>query len=103
MTKRTSSFIAAIVAMLLFAPACVTTTRGRLYVRTSPPPVVVERAGIAPGPGYVWQPGYYRWAGREYIWVPGHYAAVPRPHARWVPGHWQRDRGGWYFVAGHWR
>jgi len=76
---------------------------GRVYVRVGPPAPVIERVAVAPGPGYVWVPGYYRWDGRAYLWVPGRYATPPRRHARWVPAHWVRERRGWYFVEGRWR
>jgi len=77
--------------------------RSRVYVRTGPPPIVVERRSVAPGPGYVWVDGYYRWDGRAYVWSNGRYERPPHPRARWEAGHWQRDRHGWYFVEGHWR
>ena len=35
----------------------------RVVVRLAPPPVVVEQPVPAPGPAYIWTPGYYRWDG----------------------------------------
>jgi len=93
----------ALVASIGAAACGATVTTGRVYLRTGPPPVVVERPAVVPGPGYVWVPGYYRWSGREYVWVSGRYERPPRARARWVPGRWVHDRGGWYFVEGHWR
>jgi hypothetical protein len=87
--------------MLTMAAGCATAS-GRVYVRNGPPPVVVERRVTAPGPGFVWLPGYYRWAGRDYVWVPGRYERA-RSHGRWVPGRWVHDRHGWYYVEGRWR
>jgi hypothetical protein len=89
-----------VAASLFVASACAS---GRVFVRVGPPPVRVEAVGIAPGPRYVWLPGYYRWDNAGYVWVPGRYELPPRPRARWVPPHWERGRRGWYFVAGHWR
>lgn len=97
------SLVGCVLLMAALGTGCITTTRGRLYVRVGPPPVVVESRGVAPGPGYVWQPGFYRWDGRAYVWSAGRYERAPRARAVWVPGHWQRDRRGWYFVEGHWR
>jgi YXWGXW repeat-containing protein len=83
--------------------ACAT-PRGRVYVRVGPPAPIVETRVVAPGPGYLWQPGFYRWNGGAYAWVPGRWERAPRPRAVWVPGRWVRERQhGWYFVEGHWR
>jgi hypothetical protein len=76
---------------------------GRLYVRVGPPGPIVETRIVAPGPGYEWVPGFYRWDGREYGWVAGRWELPPRARARWVPGHWAQDRRGWYFIDGRWR
>src|SRR5262249_13188219 len=76
---------------------------GRVYVRVGPPAPVVERVVVAPGPGYVWTPGYYRWDGRAYAWVSGGYALPPRAHAVWRCGHWAHERRGWFWVDGRWR
>jgi hypothetical protein len=68
-----------------------------------PPTPRVERYGYAPGPGYVWIPGYYTWGGSSYNWVAGRWAMPPRPHARWVPGHYERRGGHSEYREGHWR
>lgn len=75
----------------------------RVVVAVAPPPVVVEAPPPAPGPAYVWTPGYYRWDGRAYVWVPGVWVVAPYPRAKWVPPHWVHRHDGWVFVAGHWR
>ncbi len=89
-------------ALVVVSGACVTTS-GRVYLRLGPPAPVIERRIDAPGLGYVWQPGYYRWDGRGYVWVSGHYERAPRGRARWESGHWSHDRHGWYWVEGRWR
>jgi len=73
------------------------------YVRVPPPPARVEAYGYAPGPGYVWIQGYWRWGGRGYAWAPGYWVRPPRPAAVWVPGHWVSTPSGYYWRAGHWR
>lgn len=73
------------------------------WVRTAPPPPVVEHPYRAPGPGYAWVPGYQRWDGHRYIWVGGRWAHPPRPRAAWVPGHWNRGPYGWHWIPGRWR
>jgi hypothetical protein len=91
-----------LVATLVVATAC-TAPRGRLYVRVGPPAPIIETRIAAPGPGYVWLPGFYAWNGAAYAWRPGRWERPIRPRAVWVPGRWVRERRGWYFVEGHWR
>ncbi len=99
---RASAVALMLSASLLAAPACAA-PHGRLYVRVGPPAPVVEARVVAPGPRYVWVPGYYRWNAAAYVWVPGRWMLPPRPRAMWVPAHGASDRHGWYFVPGHWR
>jgi hypothetical protein len=89
--------------LLLASTTACATPRGRVYVRVGPPAPIVERRIVAPGPGYVWVPGYHMWNGASYVWAPGHWVVPPRPRAVWVPAHWQRDRHGWFIIEGHWR
>ena len=77
-------------------------TREVIVTRT-PPAVRVESQTVAPGPGYVWTRGYWRWTGADYMWVPGSYVVRPRPAAVWVEGQWVPRGGGWVWVPGHWR
>ena len=90
---------------LTAATACASAgpRRSRVYVRVGPPAPIVETRVVAPGPGYVWIPGYHTWDGRAYVWRPGHWDRGPRASARWVPARWVHDRRGWYLVEGHWR
>ena len=66
-----AGFFAAMLSINVFAADVV--------VRVAPPRAVVETRVPAPGPGYVWTPGYQRWDGRAYVWAPG--AWVMPPHA----------------------
>ena len=75
----------------------------RVYVNVVPPPLRREVIAVAPGPGYVWVPGYYSWAGTAYVWAPGRYVLAPHPHAVWVAPHWVHHSRGWYVVPGRWR
>jgi hypothetical protein len=78
-------------------------TAQNIVVRVRPPHAVVERRIPAPGPGYVWIPGYQRWTGNTYAWVPGRWEMPPRPHARWAPYRWQKHGHTWVLRDGHWR
>ena len=75
----------------------------RVYVRIGPPPPHHEVVVAAPGPGYVWVPGYYQWSGTAYVWAPGRYVRPPRVGAVWVAPHWVHHSHGWYVVSGRWR
>jgi WXXGXW repeat (2 copies) len=99
---RTGAASVLLTASLALTGACVTPA-GRLYVRIAPPAPVYEMRRTAPGPGYVWIDGYYRWDGSTYLWRPGRWERPPRPRAVWVPGRWRQDRHGWYWTDGHWR
>lgn len=77
-------------------------TREVVVTRT-PPVVRVETQTVAPGPGYVWTRGYWRWTGTDYAWVPGSYVVRPRPAAVWVEGHWVPRTGGWVWIPGYWQ
>jgi hypothetical protein len=95
------------------APAPVTTTTvtrevtttgpatREMYVTQPPPAARVEVQTVAPGPGYVWTPGYWRWTGADYVWVSGSWVVRPRPSAVYVRGHWVRRTGGYIWVPGH--
>jgi hypothetical protein len=90
--------------------------RRTVYVQTPAPPpvsaeVVVNEAPpappremivVAPGPDYVWVPGYYAWHGR-WVWMRGAWVVRPRPHAVWVSGHWAPRAHGYVWTGGHWR
>jgi len=75
-----------------------------VIVRVAPPPPVSTAViGVAPGPRYVWTPGYHRWNGDRYVWVAGRWVIPPRRGVVWVPPHWAPRPGGYVFVPGHWR
>ncbi len=73
------------------------------YVRVPPPPLRAEVYGRAPGGGYVWTGGYWRYAGNRYDWVDGRWVQPPRGRARWERGRWDHDRRGYRWRDGRWR
>jgi hypothetical protein len=68
----------------------VTTTgpASEVVVARTPPPVRVETPPLAPGLGYVWTGGYWRWTGADYVRVSGSWVIPPRSTAVW-----SRDTG----------
>ena|SRR5690349_18894827 len=89
--------------LALVGSACGPHEGVRVYVPAAPPPRVAESITVAPGPEYLWVPGYHVWNGSAYIWTPGRWERRPANRRAWVPGHWNHDRHGWYWVEGHWR
>lgn len=83
----------------------VTTTgpTDEVLVNTAPPAVRIEAQTVAPGAGYVWTPGYWRWTGTGYVWMSGSWVLPPRAAAIWMPGHWAHRPRGWVWIPGHWR
>ena len=75
---------------------------GTVYAQRGPPPDRVEVIETAPGPNYAYTRGYWVWTGNDYTWTPGRWVVVERGYNRWVPGHWNHNRFGWYWVDGHW-
>jgi hypothetical protein len=74
-----------------------------VVVTEAPPPPHVEVVRSAPGPQYVWIPGYWEWKDR-WSWVNGHWVVSPYANAAWIPGRWiRRANGGWSWVRGYWR
>jgi hypothetical protein len=74
-----------------------------IVVNEAPPPPHVEIVRNAPGPQYVWIPGFWEWKNR-WSWMNGHWEIEPHPGAVWVPGRWiRRSGGGWTWVRGYWR
>jgi hypothetical protein len=84
------------------APTGAVVTR-EIVVPQAPPTIRIEAQSNAPGPGYIWTPGYWPWNGATYVWVSGSWVRPPRTTAVWVPGHWVSRGAGWVWVPGHWR
>jgi hypothetical protein len=72
-------------------------------VAPAPPPSGYADAPqyAAPGPNYVWAPGYWWWSGNEYVWVAGDWLPA-RPGYVYLGPRWARTGYGWEFSAGGW-
>jgi hypothetical protein len=76
---------------------------GAYYAQFGPPPPRYAVVGVAPGPGYVWTPGWYDWRGHNWTWVEGRWMRPPRAHAVWVAPEWRREGRDYRFHRGYWR
>jgi hypothetical protein len=79
--------------------------QAEIYVPVAPPPPRVEVVPVVPAERVeleLWQPGYWRWNGREHVWAEGHYVHRPRPRAEWISGRWEQRPRGWVYIEGHW-
>jgi hypothetical protein len=70
-------------------------------ISTAPPPLPVYEQPFCPGPGYIWTPGYWAYAG-GYYWVPGTWVLPPAVGLVWTPGYWGYDGRRYLWHAGYW-
>lgn len=78
---------------------------GDLHVRIVPqaPPRRRREVRIAsPGRNHVWQSGYWNHTGADWSWNEGRWSERPRARARWIAPRYQRIRGGYRYIPGHW-
>ena len=79
---------------------------GRYYAGVSvgpPAPLVEGPYGVAPGPDYIWTPGFYDWSGGAWVWRRGDWRRRPHPIDRWVQPRWERHGNGYRQRAGGWQ
>jgi hypothetical protein len=72
------------------------------YADEPPPPPRAEPIPSAPGPRFVWIPGYWYWTGRGYTWQAGYYAEPPATGHVWVRSGWVHHNGRYRYVPGRW-
>jgi hypothetical protein len=73
-----------------------------ISVRIGPPALPVYAQPVAPGPGYLWTPGYWGWNDDGgYYWVPGTWVVAP-VGMLWTPGYWGFAGGFYGWHAGYW-
>ncbi len=73
-----------------------------LSVHIGPPALpVLAVQPIAPGPGYIWTPGYWAYGPDGYYWVPGTWVLAP-VGMLWTPGYWGWGGGVYVWHAGYW-
>jgi hypothetical protein len=69
-------------------------------VEIAPPPPRVEVVP-APRPGYIYEPGYWYYDGRQYTWVDGRFI-VHREGHHYIPHVWEQRGARWVFRPGRW-
>ena len=67
-----------------------------------PPPLPTYQQPEAPGPNYLWTPGYWGYSPVGYYWVPGAWVFAPYPGALWTPGYWSFFGNRYRFYRGYW-
>jgi hypothetical protein len=73
-----------------------------ISVGFAPPALPVYVQPIAPGDGYLWNPGYWAYAPAGYYWVPGVWVRPPRVGVLWTPPYWGFEGGVYAFHEGYW-
>ena len=68
-----------------------------------PAPIVEGPYGVAPGPDYVWTPGFYDWDGGAWGWRHGGWRARPHPEDQWVSPRWEHRGQGYRYHEGGWQ
>jgi YXWGXW repeat-containing protein len=75
---------------------------GETVATEAPPAPQAEVVVTAPGPAYIWLPGYWSWHG-GWVWIGGRWSLPPRPAAVWIGGRWVHRGRGFVWIGGRWR
>jgi hypothetical protein len=67
-----------------------------------PPELPIYEQPLCPGPGYMWNPGYWYWGPQGYYWVPGVWVFAPYTGALWTPGWWGFFGSRYRWHHGYW-
>jgi len=73
-----------------------------LETSMAPPALPTYAQPMAPGPNYIWTPGYWYWGPAGYYWVPGAWVLAPYDGALWTPGYWGFIGGRYRWNHGYW-
>lgn len=73
-----------------------------ISVGFAPPVLPVYTQPYCPGPGYMWQPGYWAYGPDGYYWVPGVWVLPPEPGLLWTPAWWGWEGNAYIFHTGYW-
>src|SRR5271167_2150390 len=73
-----------------------------ISVGFAPPALPVYVQPMAPGDGYLWNPGYWAYGPEGYYWVPGVWVQPPMAGVLWTPGYWGWGGSAFIFHEGYW-
>ena len=73
-----------------------------IQANAPPPELPVYEQPSCPGPGYIWNPGYWSWGEYGYYWVPGVWVLAPYTGALWTPPWWGFFGGLYRWHSGYW-
>jgi hypothetical protein len=74
-----------------------------ISVGIAPPALPVYVQPVAPGDGYLWNPGYWAYTPETgYYWVPGVWVRPPQVGVLWTPPYWGFEGGVYGFHPGYW-
>jgi hypothetical protein len=90
-----------VAAALVMAPAA-SFAGVFISVGFAPPALPVYVQPVAPGDGYLWNPGYWAYAPDGYYWVPGVWVRPPQVGVLWTPPYWGFAGGVYGFHEGYW-
>ena len=73
-------------------------------ISIAPPAIPVYEQPFAPGPDYIWTPGFWQWDPNvgDYFWVPGTWVVAPQTGYLWTPGYWNFENGFYGWHGGYW-
>ncbi len=73
-----------------------------ISVGFAPPALPVYVQPVAPGDGYLWNPGYWAYGPEGYYWVPGVWVRPPMVGVLWTPGYWGWGGAAFIWHEGYW-
>ena len=93
--------------LMLFAAVCLAAAPAFAAPRVSmpvdrEPPAPVYEVTPPERPGYLWNPGCWKWDGKRMVWDSGSWIAK-RPGYSWIPDGWEKRADKWYFAPGYWQ
>jgi len=91
-----------LISVVILATAVSSRAGVFVSVAVGPPALPVYVQPIAPGPGYIWTPGYWAWSPDGYYWVPGTWVLPPEVGFLWTPGYWGFSAGLYNWHPGFW-
>lgn len=101
--RRLGAAACALMAFFSIVQSRAASARVLISIDVPPPPLPVYVQPFAPGPDFIWAPGYWAYDDLDgYYWVPGTWVRAPEVGLLWTPGYWGWDDGYYVWHAGYW-